>query len=573
MGSIILTQNFDGSGSLPGAPWSFDAGWAIDSILFNSSPNSVNNTTASLQFIKYANQDGLSGQTGLDLAFFMASNLNSPQAIVAARSTANNNVNNCYEVVITPTAAILQRRVGGASQALTTYVTGAQSRPWTGFGAWYIVKIECEGSTIRGRLIRVSDGFYLNTSGSFQSGATYFATATDTTYTGQGYYVMAATMTGANQVNIDDINIWSYAVLTVGAQPTVSALETDTVTLTGNAPTGGTPGYTYQWYRSTTANFTPGAGNILNDGSGVSGATTLVLVDGSIAVGTDYFYKLVASDANAATVTTGAVVVRPGTLPDALQIVWFGDSIGKGAGFSNSIGADNFPGYASEWLTSNGGFRSLIYRNAHVSGSDSSNGAAGWGTTATSAVNGSDNTMGGQGAVRYLDAMVVYATAAFGTPDRSTNPVYACCNLGRNDAFANTAAATFYTQMLAITNSLIASGFFVVLDAPTFSMLPVASWPDTKTDLVVAYLAELVAVQAACNDPTACFVGETEMPYCFGMNGGLTSDGTHPTSPLSRRAGERKALKLLQLLNTHAGVGGGGGGGANLIGNGTLVAA
>jgi len=44
---------------------------------------------------------------------------------------------------------------------------------------------------------------------------------------------------------------------------TLNSFTYSTANLTATAATGGTGPYTYQWYRSTTTGFTPGAGNIL----------------------------------------------------------------------------------------------------------------------------------------------------------------------------------------------------------------------------------------------------------------------------------------------------------------------
>ena len=62
------------------------------------------------------------------------------------------------------------------------------------------------------------------------------------------------------------------------------------VTLSATQPTGGTAPYTYQWHRSTSSGFAPGAGNALG------GATGLSETDTTVANGTTYYYVLRASD-------------------------------------------------------------------------------------------------------------------------------------------------------------------------------------------------------------------------------------------------------------------------------------
>jgi len=73
--------------------------------------------------------------------------------------------------------------------------------------------------------------------------------------------------------------------------PVISILAQTTTTakLVGTAATGVGP-FTYQWYRSTTAGFTPGGGNIL------AGKTSLSLTDTGLTPNVAYYYKLVATD-------------------------------------------------------------------------------------------------------------------------------------------------------------------------------------------------------------------------------------------------------------------------------------
>ncbi len=62
------------------------------------------------------------------------------------------------------------------------------------------------------------------------------------------------------------------------------------VKLAASAATGGTGPYTYQWYMSTTSNFTPGGGNIL------SGETALTLTKSGLVPGVTYYFKVIAID-------------------------------------------------------------------------------------------------------------------------------------------------------------------------------------------------------------------------------------------------------------------------------------
>lgn len=90
--------------------------------------------------------------------------------------------------------------------------------------------------------------------------------------------------------------------LTAGVLSKVSVSDT-TDSLSATAATSGTTPYTYQWYRSTTTAFAPGAGNL------ISGATSLTLNDSGLIPGTAYFYKVVVIDAAAASASYAQLAV------------------------------------------------------------------------------------------------------------------------------------------------------------------------------------------------------------------------------------------------------------------------
>lgn len=91
----------------------------------------------------------------------------------------------------------------------------------------------------------------------------------------------------------------------------VSQAVNTTANLTLSDALGGTPPYTYQWYRSTSSGFTPGAGNI------IVGATSQTLNDTGLTNGTTYYYKNVVTD-NAANTATS---VEVSATPAAIQLI------------------------------------------------------------------------------------------------------------------------------------------------------------------------------------------------------------------------------------------------------------
>ena len=87
-----------------------------------------------------------------------------------------------------------------------------------------------------------------------------------------------------------------------------------TAQLASAVATGGTGPYTYQWYKSLTTGFSPGAGNI------IAGATALTLNDSGNTPGLTYFYVVVATDTGNANVTVNSaqlsVAMEPSQQPN-----------------------------------------------------------------------------------------------------------------------------------------------------------------------------------------------------------------------------------------------------------------
>lgn len=121
-----------------------------------------------------------------------------------------------------------------------------------------------------------------------------------------------------------------YGIAVSQITPGVASLTSrgaTTATLTSTDATNGTAPYTYQWYRSTTAEFLPGAGNI------VSGATSRTLNDTGLTAGTMYYYRLVFTDAASRTATSAQVIVA--ATPD--QITGLNFWLKADAGITQSV--------------------------------------------------------------------------------------------------------------------------------------------------------------------------------------------------------------------------------------------
>lgn len=86
-----------------------------------------------------------------------------------------------------------------------------------------------------------------------------------------------------------------------------------TASLSSAAATGGTGPYTYQWYRSTSSGFSPGAGSL------ISGATSLTLADSGLNPGGIYYYVVVATDTGNGNVTVNSSQLQVNLIPDQTQ--------------------------------------------------------------------------------------------------------------------------------------------------------------------------------------------------------------------------------------------------------------
>ncbi len=195
--------------------------------------------------------------------------------------------------------------------------------------------------------------------------------------------------------------------VTAGALTLVSVAST-TATLTSAAATGGTGPYTYQWYRSTTSGFTPGAGNL------ISGATSLTLSDSGLIPNTPYYYEVIATDSLAAVgdsaqlaVTTTAPSLSPNsfaqsTLVGTMDLRWPVNTVSVQVDLSQTTPIA--PGAAVKIVNSSDGVPKVV---ACAANSDSCVGFLNYDMKSTSLAAGASAEMSMSGNCIYL-----YATSA-----------------------------------------------------------------------------------------------------------------------------------------------------------------
>lgn len=118
---------------------------------------------------------------------------------------------------------------------------------------------------------------------------------------------------------------------------TKTLIGQSTANLSSAVATGGTGPYTYQWYRSTTTGFSPGAGNI------ITGATALTLADSGLIPATTYFYVVIATDTGNSNVTANSsqltVLTEPSLSPNQFAQQSYVGSVDMKVGPTNLIAA------------------------------------------------------------------------------------------------------------------------------------------------------------------------------------------------------------------------------------------
>lgn len=118
---------------------------------------------------------------------------------------------------------------------------------------------------------------------------------------------------------------------------TKTLIGQSTAILASAVATGGTGPYTYQWYRSTSTGFSPGAGNIL------TGQTGLSLNDSGLIANTTYFYVVVATDTGNGNATVNSsqltVLTQAALLPNQFAQTTVVGMVDMKVGSTNLIAA------------------------------------------------------------------------------------------------------------------------------------------------------------------------------------------------------------------------------------------
>jgi hypothetical protein len=108
-----------------------------------------------------------------------------------------------YDVSVTSGMQVQLQRVAGG----TTTVLGSLRSVDPFFNQWVRVTLDAEGSTLRGQVVAVTSGQYLNAQGQWQSAPAWALQATDTTLTGTGQVGLGRAAGVAGLINFDDFSV------------------------------------------------------------------------------------------------------------------------------------------------------------------------------------------------------------------------------------------------------------------------------------------------------------------------------------------------------------------------------
>lgn len=269
---------------------------------------------------------------------------------------------------------------------------------------------------------------------------------------------------------------------------------------------GGTSPYTYQWYRSLTSGFTPGAGNIL------SGQTSTTLTN-TPPDAQSYWYKAVATDSAAASVTSNQVGGQ--LYASGASICAIGDSITFGQGLS--AGQDPVTQMTTA-LTSIIGVRSVISSNQGHPGATTADWLPGAGSG-------------------YL------ATAESACAALSPAATIGIVMLGSNDS-TSVAGATWASNMSTIINHLLANGMTkVIVNQVNYTKGP------ATLEAYTARVQDYNALIPSLVNGSTIFSGDATAFSYFLDNfaTAIQSDGVHPNATGAAAQGRMWALAVARV--------------------------
>lgn len=361
-------------------------------------------------------------------------------------------------------------------------------------------------------------------------------TTTDTTYTPtnpaavySGIWMDGLVVTALTGLHFDEFKVVdnASALSLVAPAPQITAQTTTSVTLS-ETPTGGTPSYSYQWYKDTTPNFTAGPGNAIG---GATSSTVTISV-----TSTRQYVRCKVTDSAAVQATSYQRTIEAAK-GDVVTIIQIGDS----TSLTPSVPLSS-PVFTALQVRTLGGFQNVINTNVAVAGSAT----ADWNT--------------GGANMNAFDAAVAACSTRF----------IVSLTLGVNDAQGSVVAATYDSNMasiiahvLAQTNSLGDPPLVVFVDYPTwrepgYYNVPAGTFSEAYSTFIWAYAT---AINGLVNG-TTIRSGNTksldlwaQYPTVYmDLDGGVGQVGfIHPNQAGSQNMGFEKAKAILEYFYPIAG--------------------
>lgn len=265
-----------------------------------------------------------------------------------------------------------------------------------------------------------------------------------------------ASWTGSAQLRTGTVSFKAAGASLASGNISLSSATNTSINLASTTASGGTPPYSYQWHRSTTANFTPGVG------TAISGATSSSYSDTTAASGTVYYYKLVTTDSVPNSVTSNQ---SAGSLKDSTIIIGcLGDSITKGTAGPSPAAVTVTQRLAASLKHT--------YKNRDVT-----------------VVNGGVDGKSAQDFAANTGSIFTTAKSAFS----SAGCTHIMVMLGANDAANHRSASQYLANMQTITASLVSDGYVVILNYPTYipSGANAGATDEVATENMRSYLGQI----------------------------------------------------------------------------------
>lgn len=417
----------------------------------------------------------------------------------------------CYAIQYTSGSLKLIKLYGGSATTIGSSISVTLT---TGGGSSSLYSLALTVGTGATPTISASiennSGQYLNSSGTWQSGATSFATGTDSSNVlgaGPGgifFYDTQHSDTSGIQMQDFQIQTAGTGSLNLGTLAVTSSSPSG-VNLSIGAASGGTSPYTYAFYRSTYPTFTPpGAGMLISSGS----STTCT--DTTAASKTPYWYVCYVTDS---TTLNGVSNQVPADLwPPALKLGLVGDSNLAG-GYGVTPVAE-----MTQRLEALAGIRVVTITNEAVAGSATGN----WVSGQTDMTN---------------------ALAAFSSA--GVTVVLDC--LGTNDAVAGVSESTYASNQSNICSTLHDAGYTVILLSPPSFGSAATYYTGTDENLLLSY--GQTAISGLVNGSTI-LNGDYGQIFLSTLNNptNYQSDGVHYDTTNATLVGDIVAHGVLKAL-------------------------